>query len=89
MILSKLIDTYFVMFVLFLGHLQQNIHEFTMIVDSWVSSLFCFNYMYYHCGFPGPLHYFIVSSIYYVCGSPGHHHYFVFISTICSVVVLS
>ena len=23
---------YFVMFVLFLGHLQQNIHEFTMIV---------------------------------------------------------
>ena len=27
------------MFVLFLGHLQQNIHEFTM----WVSSLFCFN----------------------------------------------
>ena len=30
-ILSKLIDMYF-MFVLFLGHLQQNIHEFTMIV---------------------------------------------------------
>ena len=56
---------------------------------SWVSSLFCFNYMYYDCGFPGHLHYFIVSCIYYVCGSPGHHHYFIFMSTICSVVVLS
>ena len=31
MILSKLIDMYFSMTVLFLGHLQQNIHEFTMI----------------------------------------------------------
>ena len=35
---------YFVMFVLFLGHLQQNIHEFTAKwLFSWVSSLFCFN----------------------------------------------
>ena len=42
--------------------------------------------MYYDCGFPGHLHYFIVSCMYYVCGSPGHHHYFIFISTICSVV---
>ena len=32
---------------------------------SWVSSLFCFNYMYCDCSFPGHLHYFIVSCMYW------------------------
>ena len=32
MTLSQLIDMYFIMIVLFSGHLQQNIHQFIVIV---------------------------------------------------------